>query len=161
MNILSLYSQLCAGFFIGKIFISIIIRISILVIFLKMLFILFALDMYFSFSLLCAVKEKEKLPKEKEINATVQNLQELQCTKLLAITTFLSMLCQIIAPQKQVVHFATLTFTIVFATSAFRFAPAYAKSDNSKSIHSSFAALMPFSGIQASGLCTMLKNQTK
>ena len=33
---------------------------------------------------LCAVKEKEKIPKEKEISAVVQNLQEFQCTNFWA-----------------------------------------------------------------------------
>ena len=31
----------------------------------------FIKDLYFSFSLLCAVKEKEKIPKEKEISAVI------------------------------------------------------------------------------------------
>ena len=120
----------------------------------------FGLYFFFLFTL-AQIKRKKKYPKERKISAIIQNLYGFQCTKLLVITTFLSMLYQIIAPQKQVVHFATLSFTIVFATSAFRYASAYAKSDNSRTSLSSFAALMRFMRIQASGLLIMIKNQNK
>ena len=61
------------------------------------------------------------------------------------------MLCQIIAPQKQVAHLASLSFAIVFATSAFpsvslrKIWQFYVNSSN-------YVAIMRYMRIQAKGL---------